>query len=456
MQKRSILRWEPEFIRRVLMLALPMTLQSIVTALMQIVDNLMIGQMGQLELAAVTQANRVSFLFQLTMFGTVGGVSVFVAQYWGTKNMQGIHRSMAMGLRAALCVASLFALPALLIPEKLLGILLTNEQAVALGAEYLRIAAFVYYVQALSLILSAVMKSTEKAKLPMLAGISAIVVNTCLNWLLIFDHGWIGGYGVRGAALATLTGALVELSLLLAVGWKKQMATAVSWSQLRIDMPGFVKKYLVVALPIMLNECLWSLGVTCYSVVYGHMGDGVSAVAAISIFTNVEQLAMVAMRGMNYACGVLIGIAVGRGDRDEAMLISKRMRLWTVIVLEISGAIMLLLAPSIVGLFNVETDTATNAIALLRLFAAMIWLHGLYTVIIVGILRAGGDVRFSAVLDVLPVWVIGVPLVATTGLVFHWPIYWVYAMTYVVNLIQATIGHFRIRSGKWIRNLVHD
>ena len=162
------------------------------------------------------------------------------------------------------------------------------------------------------------------------------------------------------------------------------------------------------------------------------------------------------MRGMNYACGVLIGIAVGRGDRDEAMLISKRMRLWTVIVLEISGAIMLLLAPSIVGLFNVETDTATNAIALLRLFAAMIWLHGLYTVIIVGILRAGGDVRFSAVLDVLPVWVIGVPLVATTGLVFHWPIYWVYAMTYVVNLIQATIGHFRIRSGEWIRNLVHD
>lgn len=456
MQKRSVLRWEPEFTRRVLALALPMILQSVVTAMMQIVDNLMIGQMGQLELAAVTQANRVSFLFQLTMFGTVGGVSVFVAQYWGNRNMEGVHRAMAMGLRAALIVASAFALPALLIPERLLGLLLTNGEAIALGARYLRIAAFVYYVQALSLVHSAVMKSTEQVRLPMAAGIVAIVVNTCLNWMLIFDHGGFGGYGVRGAALATLTGALAELTILFVVGRKRRLASAVGLSQLRIGMPGFVKKYLLVALPIMFNECLWSLGITCYSAVYGRMGDGVSAVAAISIFTNVEQLAMVAMRGMNYACGVLIGIAVGRGDREEAMLIANRMRLWTMIILEVSGAIMMLFAPSIVGLFNVEADTAASAIALLRLFAVMIWLQGLYTVTIVGILRAGGDVRFSAVLDVLPVWVVGVPLVALTGLVLRWPIQQVYMMTYVVNLIQAGIGHLRIRSGKWIHNLVRD
>lgn len=454
MQKRGVLRWEPEFTRRVLTLALPMMLQSIVTALMQIVDNLMIGQMGQLELAAVTQANRVSFLFQLTMFGTVGGISVFVAQYWGTRDRKGIHRAMSMGLRMALIVASVFAIPALLIPERLLGLLLTNADAIALGAQYLRIAAFVYYVQALSLVHSAVMKSTEQARLPMQAGIVAIVTNTCLNWLLIFDHGGFGGYGVRGAAMATLTGALVELAILLIVGRKKRFASAVSWQDLRIDLPGFPKRYLMAALPIMLNECLWSLGITCYSAVYGRMGDGVSAVAAISIFTNVEQLAMVAMRGMNYACGVLIGIAVGRNDREEAMLVANRMRAWSVIVLEISGAIMLLFAPSIVGLFNVEADTAASAIALLRLFAAMIWLQGLYTVTIVGILRAGGDVRFSAVLDVLPVWIIGVPLVALTGLVLKWPIQWVYLMTYVVNLIQMSIGSVRIHSGKWIRNLV--
>lgn len=453
MQKRGIIRWEREFINRVLILAVPMILQAVVTAMMHIVDNLMIGQLGQIELAAVTQANRISFLFQLTMFGTVGGVNVFVAQYWGNRNMQGIHRAMSMGLRAALIVASLFAIPALIIPEKLLGLLLTNQQAIALGAQYLRIAAFTYYLTALSLVHSAVMKSTEQAKLPMYAGIAAIITNTCLNWLLIFDHGSFGGWGVQGAALATLIGTAVELSILFFVGRRKKFATAIGWKDLKIGVPGYAKKYFMVALPVILNECLWSLGITCYSAVYGRMGDGVSAVAAVSIFTNVEQLAMVTMRGMNYACGVLIGIAVGRGDRDEAMLIAHRMRVWTMIVLEVSGFIMMLLAGKIVGMFNVEPETAQSAIRLLRVFATFIWLQGLYTVTIVGILRAGGDVRFSAVMDVLPVWVVGVPLIAFTGLVLKWPIHQVYTMNFVVYLTQACIGHFRIRSGRWIKNI---
>ena len=453
MQKRGIVRWEREFTNRVLMLAVPMILQAVVTALMHIIDNLMIGQLGQVELAAVTQANRITFLFQLTMFGTVGGVNVFVAQYWGNRNLEGIHRAMAMGLRAALIVASLFAIPALVIPEKLLGLLLTNQQAIALGAQYLRIAAFTYYLVALSLVHSAVMKSTEQAKLPMYAGIAAIITNTVLNWLLIFDHGFIGGYGVQGAAAATLIGTAVELSILFFVGRRRKFATAIRWQDLRIGVPGYAKKYFMIALPVMLNECFWSLGITCYSAVYGRMGDGVSAVAAISIFTNVEQLAMVTMRGMNYACGVLIGIAVGRGDREEAMLIANRMRVWTMILLEISGLIMLCFAGNIVGMFNVEPETAQSALRLLRVFATFIWLQGLYTVTIVGILRAGGDVRFSAIMDVLPVWVVGVPLIALTGLVLKWPIHMVYIMTYMVKLLQAVVGHFRIRSGRWIKNV---
>lgn len=453
MQKRGIVRWEKEFTRRVLTLAVPIILQSIVTAMMHIVDNLMIGQLGQIELAAVTQANRITFLFQLTMFGTVGGVNVFVAQYWGNRNMEGIHRAMAMGLRAALIVASLFAVPALLIPEKLLGLLLTNAEAIALGAQYLRIAAFTYYLTALSLVHSAVMKSTEQAKLPMYAGIAAIITNTCLNWVLIFDHGTFGGYGVQGAAVATMIGTAVELAILFCAGRKKKLATAIGWKNLKIGVPGYAKKYFMVALPVILNECLWSLGITCYSAVYGRMGDGVSAVAAISIFTNVEQLAMVTMRGMNYACGVLIGIAVGRGDREEAMLIAHRMRVWTMIILEISGFVLMLFAAKIVGMFNVEPETAQSALKLLQVFATFIWLQGLYTVTIVGILRAGGDVKFSAVMDVLPVWVVGVPLIAFTGLVLKWPIHQVYIMTYVVNLVQALVGHFRIRSGRWIKNV---
>ena len=453
-KKRSLIFWERAFTAQILRLALPIVIQSLVTAMMQIVDNLMIGTLGATELAAVTQANRVSFLFQLAMFGTVGGVSVFVAQYWGKKDLQGVHRVLGIGLIAGLAVATVIGLPAMIIPEAILSLLLKNEAAAGIGAQYLRIIGLLYFVQAVSLIQSAVLKSTEQVRLPMVAGIVAIVTNTALNYLLIFDHGAFGGYGVRGAAVATLVGATLELGIILVVSYRRNLANAARLSQLRPGSGSFVRRYFGVALPIMLNETLWALGIVMYSMVHGRIGDGVGAVAAISIFNNVEQLGFTVQKGLMHACAVMIGMAIGAGDEAEARFRARRFMLMAPIVAQLCALALIPLARPIIGFFNVGPEIAASAQRLVWIFLCFVWLNAFNSFIIVSVLRAGGDVRWAAVIDVGSLWLVGVPLVALAGLVFKWDIERVYLMSYAEQIVKMIAGYLRMRTDKWVVNLV--
>lgn len=449
---KKLFHWEPEFTRMVVRLAIPIAIQSLVAALMHIVDNVMIGQLGELEMASVTQANRVTFLFQLTMFGVVGGASVFSAQFWGKKDIAGIRRVLGLALMAAGSIALLFALPGIFMPEQVMGLLLKDKTAAQMGARYLRIVAIGYLFQAVSQVYAAVQKSTEQVRLPMAASIVAIVTNTLLNVVLIFGKLGFPKLGVEGAALATIIGSALELIMVVVGGYLRKMATAARPSELRVPSQEFVRRYFKVALPVMLNEGFWALGILMYSVVYGHMGN--DTVAAVSIYNNVEQLAAVVLRGMTHACAVIVGMSIGAEREDEAQLHAGRMLLGSMAFAQITGLIVILCSSPIVAMFNVMPSTAASARQLIQLYGCFIWLGAANTVLIVGIMRAGGDVKFSMWLDAGLVWALGVPLVALGGLVFQWPITYVYLLTQVENLAKVVIGLWRLRSRRWINNLV--
>ena len=331
----SVLRWESGFTRQLFRLAIPIALQSMVTASMQIVDNLMIGALGEIQLSGVTQANRVSFLFQIAMFGAISGASIFVAQYWGRRDVAGVRRTQGIAIAFALLVAAALGLPAILMPEAIMRLLLNSEAGVRAGAEYLSVIGFVYFVQSMSLIEAAVLKSTEQVKLPMFASLAAICTNIVFNTLLIYPTREVSllgmtftmpgaGMGVRGGAIATLIGALVELFLILFFSYRYRFANA---ARLRELLPGSaraVRMFVAIALPVLINEALWAGGTVVYSAVYGRIGDGVSATAAAGVFSNVEQLAAIAMRALSHACGVMVGMALGAGEMDRARLYAKR------------------------------------------------------------------------------------------------------------------------------------
>jgi len=444
--------WERSFAREVLNVALPIVVQSMFMALLHIIDNIMIGQLGEIELAAVTQANRITFLFQLVLFGLSSGTATYVAQFWGKRDMQGIRSVMGLALCLSLVAAFLFLVPCLLIPSQLMRLLLDDERAVSAAASYLSIIGFGYLFTAVTQCFSTVQKSTEQARLPMAGGIAALLTNTFLNYCLIFGNFGFPRLGVRGGAIATVTAILVELLIVVVGGYRWRFATAARLSELIPRSAAFAKKYLAVAMPVIVNEGLWSLGMVMYSVVYGRMGTG--AVAAISIFNSVEQVAFATIRGLTSATAVLVGKRIGAGDEAGAYHSARRMVFAGIPSGLFAGLVLLVVSVPLTRLFNVSGQVAGHARALVQISAATIWMHQLSGLFIVGILRAGGDVKMSLYLDAGPTWLIGVPMVALGGLALGLEIPYVFLLAQSESLVKIILGYYRFKSGKWIHNLV--
>ncbi|MDO4548716.1 MAG: MATE family efflux transporter, partial [Clostridia bacterium] len=441
MDKR-VYKWEKAFSHTALRLAVPVVIQSLVAASMHIVDNVMIGQLGEIELAAVTQANRISFLLQITMFGVVSGLAVFTAQYWGVRDIKGIRSTLGLGMITALCVAIIFALAAILFPERIMRILIQELPAIHAGSQYLRIIGFAYIIEALSAVYAAVLKSTEQVKLPMFATSVAIISNTILNYGFIFGNFGFPRLGVRGAAIATLIGVSFELIMLVVFSYKNSFATAARLSELKPKSKAEVKKFFRVVFPTMINECLWSLGMVMYSVAYGMMGA--STVAAVSIFNNVEQLGGVVLRGGTHACSVMTGMSIGAGHLDEAQLTAKRMIFAHAVAGCVIGAILVFISRPIASVFNVASETADNAVMIIIIYAITMFIAAMASAVIVGILRAGGDVKYAMILDTAPVWLIGIPLVFIFGPGQGWPVYLVFLLTRIEETVKVAIGIWRI------------
>ena len=347
-------------------------------------------------------------------------------------------------------------------------LLITSEAGVQAGAEYLRIIGIVYFVQGQSLIQAAVLKSTEQVKLPMFASLAAICTNVVFNTLLIYptrDVHLLGlafsmpgaGMGVQGGAIATLIGACVELFIILFFSYRYRFANAARPRELLPGSARAVKGFLVIALPVLFNEALWAGGTVMYSAVYGRIGDGVAASAAAGVFSNVEQLANIAVRALSHACGVMVGMALGAGEQDRARLYAKRFLIATPLMAQVfTLCVILPLSGSLVGIFPVSAETARMARQMIYVLCGGIWLNAFNTVIIVSVLRTGGDVRAAAVIDVGPLWVLGVPAACLAGLVLRWEIPFVYMATYIDQLAKAAIALWRYRQGKWVRNIVKE
>ncbi|MEA5067013.1 MAG: MATE family efflux transporter [Eubacteriales bacterium] len=452
---RGIFVWDREFTGAVVRLALPVLLQALVASFMFIVDNLMIGQLGQSALAGVTQANRITFFMQVTMFGVVSGASVFTAQYWGARDLPGIHKTLGLGMLTAGCVALPFALAAIFIPEQMMRVLIQSggaDDALAAGVEYLRVVGFAYLIQAMSMVQSAVLKSTEQVKLPMYGSFAALLTNLTVNALLIFGKLGFPRLGVTGGAIATVMGCAVELLLLVVGGYKMNFANAAKLADLVSGTREDARRFFRVVLPTMVNEAAWSLGMVMYSIAYGMMGEG--TVASISILNNIEQLVSIALRGATHACAVMIGMAIGAGRNKEAELIARRMLVLGVGLGLLTGLVAMLVGPTVIALFPVPPETAAATHTLINTYVGFTWVQALASLLIVGILRAGGDVKYAMIVDILPVWLVGIPMVFLAGPGLSWPIHWVFLLTRIEEVIKDVICIRRLRSGKWIHNLV--
>jgi len=441
-----------EFVTKLIKIAIPVIIQNLIMSLLNFVDIIMIGSLGEVSIAAVGLSNQMFFLLNFFLFGISSGTAIFAAQFWGKKLVTDIHKVLGLGLLVTLGIGTLFTLGATVFPRIVLSLYSDDPMVVAEGVKYLFIVGFSYLFTASTYIFAGVARSTEQVKIPMLISIIALGINTLLNYCLIFGNWGFPKMGVEGAALATLIARVFECLVLLVVLYLRREPSAASIK----SMMGFDKKFVIrffkTSLPVVFSEVFWSTGMTVYYMIYARIGT--EAIAAINICNTVEGLAFVLFTGINTACAIMIGGKIGEGKEDLAQIYAKRFLLIGFVSSVVVGFGILLSTEGILSLYNVSSVVQDSIRYLMVVLTFALWVKTANMIQSGGILRSGGDTLFALIMDASTIWIVGVPLALVAGFVLHLPIYWVVAVVMLEEVVKFLIGFFRVMSKKWINNLV--
>jgi putative MATE family efflux protein len=447
----SRIKQDGDQFRKLLILALPIAAQSLVQTLLNLVDTLMIGQLGETAIAAVALSNQIFFMMMLMLFGISSGSSAFTAQFWGKQDLDGIHRSLGMSLMLGLGGSALFTLASQIFPSQILSLFSKDPDVIAAGVPYLKIASLSYMFTAGTIVYQGVLRSTGVVKLPLFLSVSALSLNAFFNYALIFGKFGLPYLGITGAATATSGARVIEMTALILIIYLKKYPIAGTIRQMLKQNKAFIKRFFHKVSPVILNEVGWSTGITMFTLVYARMGTEV--LAAFNIMDTFSRLTFVLFIGTGNAAAVILGNLIGGDRKKEAIRCAKTILMIAPLVAAVFGILIFFTAPFVPGLFNISPYAGSLIVQMLRIFTIVLFVKVSNMHIIVGILRSGGDTHFCAALELFPLWLISIPLVALAGLVLHLPPHLVYLLCLSEEVIKYVIGLYRVLSEKWIHDL---
>lgn len=466
MRQIKLMLKDKSFLKKSFAITIPVALQNLLNNLLNLVDTLMIGQLGETTIAAVGLANKVFFVFSLLMFGINSGSGILAAQYYGKRDLTGIRRVLRISIIIGLAGSMIFMLAGVFFPEFVMNIFTNKEDTIAIGVTYLAIIAFSYPLSAISNSYISILRSMNYVRIPVIITSISIVVNIFFNYSMIFGHFGFPEMGVAGAALATLIARVVECASLLIIIYMHKVGDDgvgdfIHTKYNRVKEKGvaflnrsFVQKYFSTAAPVIANEFMWGLGVTMYSLVYGRMGD--DATAAITITSSIEQVVMVFFFGICHAAAVILGNELGADELKKAEEHAKNYLIIQFLLSIVGAIIAISTRGAVISLFSVTPHVAKYVNLCILVFSLYMPIRMINALIIVAILRCGGDTKAALFLDVSSVWLIGIPMAVIGGLVLQLPIYIVYAMILLEEVYKTGLGYLRYRKKKWLRNIVSD
>ena len=444
---------DKEFFHAMLALAVPVAFQQLITAGLNMIDVLMVGQLGETAVAALGLANQIFFLLILFLFGVTSGMSIFTAQFWGKGDTEHIHHVLGICLMVSISVSLLFSLAATLIPESLMKFYTEDPEVIKLGSDYLRIVGLSYVMTAISVSYISILRSITLVKLTVMVSVLALILKTSIAYLLIFGIGGFPAMGVRGAAVGTTIGWIFECVLLLILVYAFKTPLAANPFSLLQFSREFLFKVLRTSMPAAANEVLWSFGITTYNAVYARIGT--DAIAAVNINATIEELLFVLFIGLGNACSVMVGNKIGEGKKDLGFEYGRRFTIIAVIFAMVGGVFVISIRDLVAGLYQLSPSALQNLQWLMLVYSLSVWLRVFNFMLFIGALRAGGDTRYAMFTELFSIWLIGVPSALIGGFVLHLPVYGVYAMVLIEEVIKAVIILRRFISRKWIHDLVN-
>ncbi len=443
-----------ELYKKLWNISLPIALSSIIMSSLNLVDNVMIGQLGETELSAVGMANQFTFIHHMVLFGFSSGSGVFISQFWGTKDLNNIKKVIGFNLTVTFCASILFFVIAMFFPTQLLSIFTDDTSVIPLGVSYLRIIGFTFFLTALSVPHISALRITEQTGLPFKINTFAFILNTVLNYILIFGKFGVEPMGVKGAAIATLIARCLEFLLIIYFIYFRNNILKAKLHDLFAFHKPFVHKVLRTAVPVVTNEVMWGLGMAAYGVAYGQMGT--TEYAALQVSNTIHTLFILAIFSLGDASLILVGQEIGRDKYDKAYLLAGKLLSIGAFLGMASGLVLLVASPFIVSLFKLSLVGKSYALKVLIIYGVVMGLKTFNGINIIGTFRSGGDTKFAMMLEVGTMWLIGVPIVFAAALIFDVSVVYVVLFSLVEDVVKAAICIKRYRSKKWINRVTHD
>ena len=444
------------FWKKLCSIALPVSLQSMLFALLGIVDIFMVSQLGESATAAVGVVNRIIFFNLAVIFGLCGAVTVLASQYYGSGKINGIRRTLAQSWFISILVTVPFIILYVIFDQEIVSFMSKDPEYVNYARDYLVVNGLSLITTAIVVPIESVLRSVGEAKLATKVSLLAIIVNVILNSVLIFGLLGFPQWGVFGAAIGTLLSRVFQTAVLVYYFIKHYahfLPTKFDWAQSALKQ--YRKKYFQISLPTFIHDALWTGGLIVYSVLYGQLG--VPELAIVSFLSPIEGVLVSAFMGFAVAASVLLGNDIGAKQYDRV----EKTAWWYVLTSSGLAIILFLLvwmcSSSIYGLLEF-TPLSDKEMALnVCLVMALGMIFRVFNMVgIGGVLKSGADIRYSIFIDTFGQWAIGIPLTYYTGMVLGLPLHYVLMSLIVEELVKGLLTTHRIQSKRWINNMVDD
>lgn len=441
------------FVRSILIIAIPVALQNLLTTTGSMVDTIMLASIGSKAVGAVGLCAQFSSLMFSCYWGFVGGGMLFFAQYWGARDRDGIDRAYGLTFSFMSVVGLTYAVIAILFPYFCMSIYTDNEEIRAIGVEYLKIVGFSYPLQIAAMAMSALLRSTERVKIPLYGGIAAVLTNFTVNYCLI--HGKFGfpALGVRGAAIGTVVSALANVLVILFFVVKNHIPFVLDFSRHFRWTREFTAVYLHKCFPVILNELLVGVGNMLINMVLGHQNTDI--IAAVAVFRTLEGLIIAFFTGFANATTILVGKKVGEGDHETAYQRAIRLIYLCSLFIGLAVLLLILVHTPLLHAMSLQGNAFKTG-------TYMLIYYGVISIIRMGnwaqndTFRAAGDAAFGSIMEITFMFGMVIPCVYLANYYFHAPFWLVFAFCYADEPIRYVIMQFHLYSGRWIRPVTEE
>lgn len=448
----SVLIRDKAFYKKALSIMVPVTFQQVITAGVNLMDNIMVGQLEETAISGCSAATQIFDLFHFMVLGLALGGNILTARFWGAKNRDGMNKAITLNYRFAILIAAILTLACAITPRGVVSLFSSEADVISEGVRYLKVSLPCFFLVACCTVTTTTLRNIKQIKVPLYTSIGAFFINIFFNWVFIFGKLGMPAMGVAGAALGTVISRIFEFAVMVSFLLLKDKNLQYDARNLiRLPCRDLMPEYLKISIPVMISDTLLGLGTSVTVSIIGHMNK--MYMSAYSITSMVQRLSNIFMVGMSQASTMIIGHTLGEGDQDKAQKQGITMAVIAAGIGLVCSILILSVSPLIISCYNITDETkdvARGFMAAVAVFSLFLYEAGILTK---GILRGGGDTRFLMVADVLFLWVLCVPLGYLASHVWRWSPFFIFLALRVDHIMKIVLCLPRLLSRKWMKKI---